>query len=130
MRKISTRLKPRPNAKLNEHALAMLDRAEWLLVSAKNLDTAPRDVVAEGLAYIVYAAFDTLAIAECISNSDLTAYIHQRTYMWFRNRGFLEWFCAGASTLFRTSDPVFFRESLVTQLKGGKGVRIKRGAAV
>ncbi len=108
MRKVSQR-KAKYSARLDARAGAMLDHAQQLFDSAADLDTAVRDVVYEGIARIVYAAYDTKGCAECISDFDFAGYIEQRTYEWFRERGFVEWFCVGASTLFRNSPREFFR---------------------
>lgn len=101
--------RPKFSVKSAELATSMLNHAEALLNAAANLDTSVRDIVSEGLARIVYAAYDTEACAQCISDFDSTAYIQTKTYEWFRDRGFVEWFCAGASTLFSTSPRHFFR---------------------
>jgi hypothetical protein len=110
-------------------AQSMLDQAEAMLLSASNLDTAVRDSVSEGLAFLVHAAFDTRAIAECVSEFDMGPYIQHCTYQWFRDRGYVEWFCAGASTLFRTSPRCFYRMK-VRKAPSGKAVVITRGEKV
>jgi len=119
------RRRPKPNAKLKTLATAMLFEAETLFGMATDLDTAVRDEVHEGLAFVVYAAFDTLAIAECVSDSDHVAFIQQKTYEWFRDKGFVEWFCAGASTLFRTTPRSFFRVKAV-KARSGKATLLTR----
>lgn len=110
MRKV-TRIgrEARRDPKLDAVAQSMFDQAEAMLLTASSLDTAVRDSVSEGLAFLVHAAFDTRAIAECVSEFDMGPYIQQNTYQWFRDRGFVEWFCAGASTLFKTSPRCFYR---------------------
>lgn len=118
-----THRKPSYSAKMDTLANMMLSEAQALFRDSANLDTAVRDIVSEGLARIVYAAYDTKACAECVSDFDSIAYIQTKTYEWFRERGFVEWFCAGASTLFRTSPRDFFRMK-ATQLK--KAVRITK----
>jgi len=97
------------NATMAKYAAYLLGQADELFKGAANLDTAVRDIVYEGLARIVYAAYDTKSCAEGISDFDHVAYIQQRTYEWFRSREFVEWFCVGASTLFRTSPREFYR---------------------
>ena len=69
------------------------------------LDTAIRDDVAEGLAYIVYAAYDTKAVNFKLDTAAWTAFVETSTQEWFRMRGFAEWFCLGAGSLFRRSRP-------------------------
>jgi len=88
---------------------SMLQQAESLLQQSSDLDTAVRDTVADGLARIVFSAYDTRAVAECVSDFDSGPYIQAKTYEWFRERGFVEWFCAGASVLFRTTPRLFYR---------------------
>ncbi len=124
MRKVSQR-KAKYNARLDAQAKAMLDHAQKLLDGAAGLDTAVRDVVHEGLARIVYAAYDTKGCAESVSDFDFAGYIEQRTYEWFRERGFVEWFCVGASTLFRNSPREFFRMR-TAKAKSGKAMVITK----
>jgi hypothetical protein len=109
MRRRQYNRKPRRDQSLADLSAKMLDRAQHLFDESADLDTAVRDVVYEGLAYIVYAAFDTRAVAECVSDFDCGPYIQQHTYQWFRDHEFVEWFCAGASTLFKTTPRCFFR---------------------
>jgi len=130
MRKVSTQRKPKPSATLKRVAVEMLAHAEQLLALGDGLDTSPRDTLSEGLAFVVYIAYDTMAVAECVDTTDFVEYIQHKTYQWFRDHGFVEWFCAGASTLFKTSPRLFFRSPVVKQLSKGKGMRITRGAAV
>ncbi len=124
MRKVTHR-KPKYNARLNTAATAMLNHAQELFDNSNGLDTAVRDVVHEGLARIVYAAYDTKGCAECISDLDFAGYIEQKTYEWFRERGFVEWFCVGASTLFRNSPREFFRMR-TAKAKSGKALVITK----
>lgn len=122
MRRITQR-RPKISLKLRALAASMLDQAQTLFDASADLDTDVRDTVAEGLARIVYAAYDTSAIAECVSDFDCVPYIQTKTCEWFRQRGFVEWFCVGASTLFRTSPRNFFRYKVTP---GKKVTRIKR----
>ena len=118
LRRVTMR-SPKPSPKMKAVAVAMLTQAEDLFDLASGLDTEVRDDVSEGLAYVVYAGYDTMAIAECVSDCDHVAYIQAKTYQWFRSRGFVEWFCAGASTLFKTSPRMFFRHTKATKVPGG-----------
>ncbi len=106
-------------------ASAMLLEAQILFESASNLDTAVRDIVYEGLARIVYAAFDSQACAQCVSDFDSISYIQTKTYDWFRQREFVEWFCVAASTLFNNSRRDFFRYR-TEKAKSGKAIVITR----
>jgi hypothetical protein len=115
--------RPKLDAKMQALANAMLAEAQSLFDGAADLDTAVRDIVYEGLARIVYAAFDTQACAQCVSDFDSIAYIQSKTYDWFRDHEFVEWFCVAASTLFRNSRRDFFRIR-TSKLKSGKGMKI------
>lgn len=121
MRKVSTKRKQRINVTMDKLATSMLERAQALFEESSGLDTAVRDIVAEGLARIVHAAYDTRGCAQCVSDFDFAPYIETKTYEWFRERGFVEWFCVGASTLFKTSPRSFFRV-LAKQAKSGKAM--------
>lgn len=111
---------PRINRSMGVVAEVMLADAQKLFELSADLDTAVRDVVYEGLARIVYAAYDTRAVAECVSDFDCAPYIQEKVYQWFRDHEFVEWFCVGASTLFKTSARCFFR----VRRKKVKGVTI------
>ena len=113
------------DAKLEAVGVSMLAQAETLLKRSSELDTAVRDTVANGLAYLVYAAYDTIAVAQLVSEFDMGPFIAQKTYEWFRERGFVEWFCAGASTLFRTQ-PRYFYRTKVSKARSGKAVVFSR----
>lgn len=70
------------------------------------LDTAVRDSVASGLAYLVHAAFDCRCIAMDFKDFESgNAFIDNSTAEWFRERGYVEWFSAGAASLFNTTPP-------------------------
>lgn len=125
MRSVSKIRQPRVDPKLDSVAQELLDRAESLWQTARGLDTAVGDIMAEGIARIVHCAYDTRAIAQCISDFDHVNYIQAKTYEWFRERGFVEWFCAGASTLFMTSPRNFFRVRQ-TKARSGKAVVFTR----
>lgn len=120
-----THRQPKVDPKLKAHAESMLAQAQAMFDAANGLDTEVRDTVAEGLAFIVHSAYDTLSIAECVSASDDVAFIQARTYEWFRERGFVEWFCAGASTLFKTTPRSFFRIK-TAKARSGKAVVFSR----
>lgn len=122
MRRVTQR-RPKINLKMRALAASMLEQAQAIFDQSANLDTAVRDIVSEGLARIVFAAYDTSACAECVSDFDSVAYIHTKTYEWFRARGFVEWFCVGASTLFLTTPRNFYRYKVN---RANKAVRIKR----
>jgi len=116
-RKKLTHRMPRKAPHLIKLAAQMLARSEELFRATGDLDTFVRDVVSEGLARLVYAAYDTKAIGECIADFDSADYIAEKTSEWFRSRGFAEWFCNGAATLFRTSRRDFFRTKVMHRKK-------------
>jgi hypothetical protein len=81
-----------------------LEHAEALWVKA-DFDTAVRDDVAVGLAYIIRAAFDCQALDYNLQGLEFSLYIEQKTAEWFRKREFSEWFCLAAASGFNTSRP-------------------------
>ena len=90
----------------NRQADALLAHAESIWSQSDGFDTAVRDSIAEGLAYIVSAAFDCRANAMDFADTDSwMAFIDSSTAHWFRTRGFVEWFCGAAASLFRTTPP-------------------------
>ncbi len=123
-RRITHRV-PKMNARMQALGQSLLDQAQSAFELSADLDTAVRDDIAEGLAFIVYAAYDTIAIAECVSDFDSVSFIQQKTYEWFRSREFVEWFCVGASTLFKTTPRCFYRMK-VAKAKSGKATVITR----
>ncbi len=99
----------------------MLLQAQYLFDESGSLDTAVRDHVHEGLAHIVYGAYDTIGMATCVD--EFCEFIQVKTYEWFRERGFVEWFCVGASTLFNTTPRQFYRTKVTV---GNKVTRFKK----
>jgi hypothetical protein len=114
---------PRFDKRMDALATSMLEKAHELYEQSGDLDTTVRHSLAKGLAYIVHAAYDTQAIAQCVSDFDSAGYIQQKVYEWFRQREYVEWFCVGASTLFSTTPRMYFRFK-TTQKKGA--VKIER----
>ena len=96
---------PRVNQAMNDAGYAMLDYAEKIYKHAQGLDTGVRDSVSTGLAAIVTAAYDSLAIGQAVPNDSRESFIASSTAKWFREKGFMEWFCIGASSEYRTSLP-------------------------
>lgn len=121
-RQALTHRKPKVNKGLDLLGQDLLAEAQSLFERTTDLDTAVREVVHDGLAYIVHAAYDTLACANCVSDLDFGTYIQTKTYEWFRDRGFVEWFCVGASTLFQTTPRSFFRYRV--SVPKGKGCTV------
>lgn len=80
-----------------------LDEAGEIFESSRGLDTAVRDSVCEGLAYIVHAADDAQACSVALDSPSFHEFIEAKTSEWFRSRGCADWFCEAASVLFLTS---------------------------
>ena len=95
----------RLNQAMADAGYALLDHAGKIYERAKGFDTAVRDSVSVGLAAVVTAAYDSLAIAQAVPNDFRESFVATSTAEWFREKGFTEWFCIGASSEFRTSLP-------------------------
>lgn len=90
---------------MNAIADDFLAKAESIYEQSSGFDTAVRDVIASGLAYILHAAYDCKACALGIENDEFAVYIDGCVAKWLRDREYTEWFCIAASRLFSTSDP-------------------------
>lgn len=109
-----THRKHRFNKALNDCGISLLEHAEELWRKADGLDTAVRDEVAEGVAFIVRAGYDCLATNIPYHTTDeWMAYIDHATAEWFRDRGFAEWFCIAAARGFNSSRPRIREERVV-----------------
>lgn len=109
-----THRKHRFNKALNDCGTSLLEHAEELWRKADGLDTAVRDEVAEGVAFIVRAGYDCLATNIPYHTTDeWMAYIDHATAEWFRDRGFAEWFCIAAARGFNSSRPRIREERVV-----------------
>ena len=90
----------------NDAAQKLLTHCREVYELSAGFDTAVRDSVASGLAYLVHAAFDCRAIAHEFEDLESwSAFIDNSTAEWFRERGYVEWFAAGAASLFNTTPP-------------------------
>lgn len=97
---------PAERRRWNEEADALLAHAQAIFDMSANWDTGVRDSVGEGLAYIVHAAYDCRASGmEFANTEEWMIFIDHATAEWFRARGFVEWFCVAAASLFRTTPP-------------------------
>lgn len=97
----------------NRQADALLAHAESIWQQADGFDTAVRDSIAEGLAYIVNAAFDCRANAmEFSTVEEWSSFIDFSTAGWFRARGFFEWFCGATAALFHSTPPRHLIQSI------------------
>ncbi len=103
----------------------MLEHCSEVYHLAGGFDTAVRDSVASGLAYLVHAAFDCRSIAQDFKDYESqNAFIDNSTAEWFRQRGYVEWFSAGAASLFNTTPPR--RLAFVDELHGAVVVRRRK----
>lgn len=80
-----------------------LEAASEIFESSAGLDTMVRDSVAEGLAYIVHAAYDAQACSVELDTPSFHDFIEKKVSEWFSSRGCADWFCEGAAVLFNTS---------------------------
>jgi hypothetical protein len=109
LRKVATR-RPGPIKALDRYAEETLRICAERWDAAAGLDTAVRDDVAQGLAYLVYSAYDSISVSKAIGfgsddYSSSYAFISGSTAQWFRDRGFSEWFCIAAGCLFNNQRP-------------------------
>jgi|HubBroStandDraft_3_1064219.scaffolds.fasta_scaffold332843_1 hypothetical protein len=104
----------RVTGKKRGYSKTLADTAAYLLNTAEEirkradaacLDTAVRDEIAEGLAYIVRAGNDCRACNLNLETDQWLSFIDRATEDWFRARGYAEWFCFGAASGFNTSRP-------------------------
>jgi hypothetical protein len=110
----------------NNAAESMLQHCCEVYELSSGFDTAVRDSVASGLAYLVHAAFDCRAIALDLQDFEsVNAFIDNSTAEWFRERGYVEWFAAGAASLFNTTPPRRLADRVVVVV--GRRHRNKKG---
>lgn len=108
----------RPSKKLDDTGKYLLTVADEILRRSSNLDTAVRDSIAHGLAYIVHAGNDcTASNMKQLTTDQWMSSIDLWTADWFRSRGFAEWFCLGAACLFNKSRPRTLQELGVRVVK-------------
>lgn len=88
------------------HGMDLLERCREIWDGSGLLDTAVRDDIAQGLAHLVHAAYDSIANSMNIPDTAAwMAFIDNSTAEWFRERGFAEWFCLAAASSFNNSRP-------------------------
>jgi hypothetical protein len=90
----------------------LLDSAERLLKLSGGLDTDVRDTLADGLARLVYVAYDCEAVnldKGNLADDSFNAHREWSTEKWFKDRGFADWYAKGAATLFHTMRLPSFR---------------------
>ncbi len=87
------------------YARMVLQRCDELFGACSLLDTAVRDSVSNGLAYLLHSAYDSQACSLGLDGPAFHAFVEGATAEWFRERGYAEWFCHGAAALFNSSRP-------------------------
>jgi hypothetical protein len=80
---------------------------------ASGIDTAVRDVLADGIARLLHVAYDCQACALNLHDEANWGFIESSVSGWFRSRGFAEWYCQGAATLFNTSRPRILEDRVI-----------------
>ena len=90
---------------LDQYAEEILADCDRIFEAADTLDTAVREDVSTGLAYLLYSAYDSQACSLGLEGEAFCSFSANATAEWFRQRGFAEWFCIGAGTLFNASRP-------------------------
>jgi hypothetical protein len=99
-----------PIPALDRYAKETLERCAAMWDAAEGLDTAVRDNVAQGLAYLVWSAYDSVSVSKalgyaCDDYGASVSFVAGATAKWFRDRGFAEWFCIAAGELFHNQRP-------------------------
>jgi len=107
----------RRNRTLFKLSERMLQQADELFMESGILDTIVRDTLSDGIARIVWCAYDTQACALHLNPAEWDVYTRDKTFLWFESKGYTEWFCRAASELFvRMKYP--HREVKVIKRKG------------
>ena len=78
----------------------MLSHANAAWANSDTLDTIMRDILADGLARLVFVAYDTLAVARRLPGDQQQDFIMANTRAWFEKRGFVSWYCDAAASCF------------------------------
>lgn len=126
MRIVNAHRKPYFSKELAKIQADLLETAERLFKDSGTLDTAVRDTLADGLARLVYVAYDCAAangarIDGAADDDDgFDAYREWSTEKWFRDRGFADWYAKGAASLFHAMRLPSFRLIQVTHRKPKK----------
>jgi hypothetical protein len=114
---------------LDNYADRILSDCGRIFHASADLDTAVRDTVAEGLAHLVYSAYDSRACSLGLESEEFSSFIANSTAEWFRFRDYSEWFCLGAGQLFNSSRPRIKAEMdrmIVIRKSGKRKTRAKK----
>ncbi len=124
-----SKYKPGKIATYDAYARSMLRRCDEIFDESALLDTAVRDTVSEGLAFMLHSAYDSQACSLGLDGAAFHSFIEGATAEWFRERGYAEWFCHGAAALFSTSRPRTIAERKMVIKFGRPPGKKKRRAA-
>ena len=105
MSKIRTHRRPYFSKELAALQADLLATAERIWKASTHCDTAVRDTVADGLARLVYVAYDCEGVNKGLGSSyddSFDAHREWSTEKWFKDHGFADWYAKGAATLFHT----------------------------
>jgi sarcosine oxidase delta subunit len=100
-----TRRRPYFSKELAELQADLLATAERLWKKSSGCDTAVRDTVADGLARLVYVAYDCEGVNKGLglsADDSFDAHREWSTEKWFKDHGCADWYAKGAATLFHT----------------------------
>lgn len=92
-RRVITVRKFRPSKELERIAANYLELAQQIFESSAPLDTAMRECASDGIARVVYVAYDTMESNRQIPEGTIEQHVRQ----WFSSRGFADWYCDGAA---------------------------------
>ena len=106
-RQTKPRLSPSTVQRYQKYAEQLIATVEKIEADAEPmyLDSAVRDLLYMGLAYLLHVAYDNQAIALQLDGDAFHSFISGKTAQWFRDRGFADWFCSAAASGFNTSRP-------------------------
>ena len=120
---------PIPELKLKDKGMEKLaklylERAGELFAACDSMDTAVRDSVSEGLAYIVHAGYDCQGCAYDIQQ--FHEFVDKKTREWFESRGFADWFCEAAACGFNSSKPriLQFSQERKSSRRGARTMKV------
>lgn len=98
-------LSPAEKREMNDLSHRILRMCGELWNALDCCDTAVRDTASSGIAYLVQVAYDCQGVELDLKDEAFHGFIANSTAEWFRRRGFAEWFCSGAASLFTTTRP-------------------------
>lgn len=116
-------------ATYDAYARSTLARCDELWHGSALLDTAVRDSVSPGIAYLLHSAYDSQACSLGLDGAAFHSFVEGAMAEWFRERGYAEWFCHGAAALFHSSRPRTLAE-LLSVIKFGRSPGKKKWRAV